>query len=33
MSMNGYIRITKGLAERIRATADAARGSPETKAP
>ena len=33
MSMNGYIRITKGLAERIRATADAARSSSETQAP
>jgi len=33
MSMNGYIRITKGLAERIRATADAARSNPETQAP
>ena len=33
MSMNGYVRITKGLADRIRATADAARSNQETQAP
>ena len=33
MSMNGYVRITKGLADRIRASADAARSNQETQAP